>query len=543
MVLFPGCACCIGPCYACQTLCGYVLEANYPETEDDLTGWFNTFWANQYNEVQVTFGKSTVGPNSCDEYAEGFGFGDLCWYFADQAPATADDFSADGAANYFLVRSGPHLSGEVSSFSTSDYGWSPSLVEFPIATSDNRGCCWILNKYVLRSATPDAPPNPNYGQTKGDFFSYRADSFVLSWSIFCDTIPTEDEQGLKQVVMLTVQLDQYVYLNGNPIGNIYEPDLVGQDQRYDPPYTFDDDYEDEWPYIAKKRTRRLERVLAEGCRLPDSITAACRESNDPVVDWRPEFLTLRASDDGVTLTENDSEEVISWDTDVLSNDSVEEWREYEFDEDTSTYVTVFKRAPDGEQYFDWLPMEPITWEANLLRETDSISGDVTVTVDGFCDGGLNLTATEDVIELDEGTLLPLGEEQAAYVHAYNDFSPAMDPCPLPSYPSWSVYWKKQHLIITDLSVARCGNIPSVTTFTVWFYIDGLINDEEVNEINGVPVSGFVMAVRSWNVTIRAGQDPVVTLNAGSSSPCSAVGAMPYCNDAVPEPVIAYSGPP
>jgi len=70
---------------------------------------------------------------------------------------------------------------------------------------------------------------------------------------------------------------------------------------------------------------------------------------------------------------------------------------------------------------------------------------------------------------------------------------------------------------------------------VWLYFDGLLNNTLTgNEINGVPVNGFAMAVRSWTVTIRGNQTPTVTLNSGGYSPCSTTGTLPFCDDAVPQ---------
>lgn len=515
MILLPGCSCCAGatpPCEDCQAQCGYQMTVDREETADDLTAWYEEWWPVNYpGQPPITFGKTIAGPTAC---AEVFNL-DVAQFFTD-----TDTPSAGDGANYIVVAAG---------YSAINYpvaGRAQSLTTSTPVYGGTRGPAWITHSYPFEWGDDSSTT------------AYREDRFILEWAIQCENfvVAVVDGQPVTQLSMvLRATLDQYIEVNGNPTANpLLDPFPPGS-VPYDPPYVFDGTYENEWPYINTLRQRTMAHVLASACQSPDAITESCRGDDGPVVSWRPTYLKVEASEDGIAITTPGGVTQYAWQTDDFLIDDAE-WREYELDTGTGIYEQVFKRAPNGEPYFDPLPMETFTWEANFL----STSGDVTVTFDDWCD--LSYPAGEDTIEVPEGTPLPLGEEQAAYVHGYATEQTAETDCPLVSYPSWSVYWKNKHLLITDLAVARCGDIPSVTTFTVWLYFDGLLNNQlEGNEIGGVPVNGFVMAVRSWNVTVRLGQDPVITQDT-STSPCSAEGEMPFCDDLVPEFTITYGEP-
>jgi hypothetical protein len=519
MVIFPGCPCCgeTIPCEDCQSQCGYQVTVDRSETADDLETADTLYnlndvgWNGNLNGAAITPGKAASGPTSCSG-------NDYAAFLSNAAAASAGD-----GDNYAVTISGQsyfahHLAGGAHSASTST---PDSLAQ----TSGNAArLWWVTGSYSFSPG--QLPP----------LTAQRSDRFLLEWGIQCEqfVVDVVDEVPVTALaIVLRAHLFQDRFLSGNQIQfTLANPSQSGQ-LGYTPPYVFDGSYENEWPFIDQRRKRSLAYVLATSCREPDSITESCRADDGPVVNWRPAFVGVTASEDGITLTTGDGAVDYPWQNDEMLS-SVAEWREYSLNTQTGFYDQVFKRSPNGEPYFDDVPpLESYTWEGNFL----STSGVATVTFDDFC--GLSLVADEDTIEVPEGAPLPLGEEQAAYVNGYaTEVTPDTN-CPIVTYPSWSVYWKHKHLLITDLAVARCGEIPSVTTFTVWLYFDGLINDQLTgNEINGVPVGGFVMAVRSWNVTVVLGQPPVITPNS-STSPCSVEGEMPFCDGLVPEFEITY----
>jgi hypothetical protein len=427
------------------------------------------------------------GPAGCNELTGGS-------YIADSGVTPPTGYTP----NLLLIygpSNGVQLSGEAASV-------SDSVTNYPLGGADD--FIWNMpgwTGYFL---------DENDEVTQGGVNVIRTHTLRAWWRIIC----TNDETLGARVVVLA-ELERTDRLLAVPfLENVDNPN---------PPvrFLFDGEHEDEEPVLLRRRRRQITAVIASECGPTDDATAACSGSAAKVIQWRPTELAVTIRDNGILV----NDESIDWQTDELLENTAG-WREY-----TPTTGPITRAPASGEPYFASLPFTPITWKAAFIYLPP---GDVWVeTAYQLC--GLSVLATEDVIDVPNGTPLPLGDEQAAYVHGYATAATASQPCPLSSYPSWSIYWKKKHVLVTDLEVTRCGTIPAAVTFTVWLYFDGLINDTLTgNEINGVPINGFAMAVRSWTVTIRGNQPPTVTLNGGGYSPCSTTGALPFCNDAVPQ---------
>lgn len=487
MVLLPGCICCDkSPCVQCQEFCGYQITCGLDPTADDLDPSLGEL-------------STVVGPTPCSVNVDG------CVFYADGPNATVESLTKYIRVNSFHGVAGDDIG---TSFLNSIGGeWSAYGLADGLAgllMTDH----WTSSRHYIQ-------PLAGGNQIPLDRWEY----VNARWRIGCRIITSvvDGVEVPRFAIVLDATLDHYVVTQA-PVFN-----------QSPVPFTFDGDYENEYPGFARRRLRSLTHVLSLSCREPDQTTALCLDavqwSDGFVVDWRPAWLRVTIGESGVTIMTPGETTLYQWQTDDLPIDQAG-WLEW-----PSTY----KRPPDGETpYFDDPPpVDDVSWDATLI----TTSGSVSVAFDDFC--GLSTPADEDTIEVPEGTPLPLGEEQGAYVNGYaTDDTPDTN-CPIYTYPSWSVYWKHKHLLITDLAVARCGDIPSVTTFKVWLYFDGLINDQlEGNEINGVPVGGFVMAVRSWDVTVILGQPPTITLDS-SFSPCNADGEMPFCDGLVPEFLVTY----
>lgn len=508
MVLFPGCSCCgSDPCVGCKNPCGYQVAVDLDETQDDLRTFYDISWAGDQNYPAVTFGKTLAGPTPC-------GGDDQCWFFSDSPVASV----ADGK-NYYTVRSNVGfqnlIGGTVFAANTSSLG-------LPMRTNS---AGWHSASYPFEPAS--LPP----------MTIYRIDSLFAQWSVSCEQILSEvnGQNVYINAVVFRAYLRQDIDLGGGAyqmVGN------YGPLPAYDPPYTFDGTYVNEWPFIQQWRERGIYHILATECVEPDSVTAACAGQAEgyTVVSWRPGFFQVRISEDGARLTTAAGQENLAWQSDnYIVN--VAQWNQWGIDESSlpyEVYVPTFKRQPNGESYFDQLPVEPITWDATNFF---SLTGSPTVSIAGFC--GLSTPAGESTIGLPSGTPLPPGVT-AESAHGYAVETTADETCPIWTYPAFVVHWKKKHLLITNLFVSRCADIPALTTLTVWLYFEGLINNQlEGNEINGVPVNGLVLAARSWNVVIRPGQPAVVT-QSSTFSPCNAEGDLPFCNSSVPSLNVAYS---